>query len=60
MSRHTLRTHVERLYRKLRVTSRAELTVRLYEAYLSLVAEPGSALPPVCGHRAAGRCPLRR
>jgi len=60
MSPHTLRTHVERLYRKLRVTNRMELVIRLYESFLSLICESGSSLPPVCSQHAAGRCPLRR
>ena len=60
MSPHTLRTHVERLYHKLRVTSRVELVIRLYESFLSLICEPGSPLSPVCSQNTAGRCPLRR
>lgn len=58
MSPHTLRTHVERLYRKLRVNNRTELMIRLYESFLSLVSEPGSPLSPVCSRRTAGHCPF--
>lgn len=59
MSPHTLRTHVERLYRKLGVANRMELVICLYESFLSLTCEPGSVLPPLCGRCAAGRCPFR-
>ena len=58
MSPHTLRTHVTRLYQKLKVTSRMELAIRLYEAFLSLVCESRSRLPPFCSRYAGGRCPL--
>lgn len=60
MSPHTLRTHVERLYRKLRVSTRLELVVRLYETYFDLLLEPDSPLAPICGCRVAGQCPLHR
>ena len=60
MSPHTLRTHVTRLYQKLKVTDRMELVIRLYESFLSLVCESRSRLPPFCSRYAAGRCPLRR
>jgi DNA-binding CsgD family transcriptional regulator len=59
ISPHTLRTHVERLYRKLHVVSRMELAVRLYESYLSLTCERGSPFPPLCAHRTANGCPFR-
>jgi DNA-binding CsgD family transcriptional regulator len=58
ISPHTVHTHLERLYRKLQVSSRLELAVRLFQTLLMLTAEPGSPLPPVCGRRAAGRCPF--
>jgi len=59
MSPHTLRTHVERLYRKLGVTCRMELTVCLYESFMALTGEPDSPLPPLCPRYAAGACPLQ-
>jgi DNA-binding CsgD family transcriptional regulator len=57
ISPHTVHTYVERLYRKVGVSSRTALVVALAESYLAAVAEPGSSLAPVCGRRAAGRCP---
>ena len=60
MSPHTLRTHVIRLYQKLKVASRMELVIRLYESLLSATCEPRSPLPPICSRYVDGRCPLRR
>lgn len=60
LSAHTVHTHVERLYDKFDVDNRAALLVRLFAAFLALVASPGSPLPPLCPHYSAGRCPLRR
>jgi hypothetical protein len=60
MSPHTVRTHMERLYRKLGVRSRVEFVLRVVEQYVQVASEPGSELPPICGECMAGRCPLRR
>jgi DNA-binding CsgD family transcriptional regulator len=35
ISSHTVHTHIERIYRKLRVSSRVELVVRVFAEYLS-------------------------
>ena len=59
ISPHTVRTHVERLYRKMGVRSRVEFVVRLVDEYLRLVREAGSRLPPICADHSAGRCPFR-
>jgi DNA-binding CsgD family transcriptional regulator len=58
MSPHTVRSHMERLYRKLGVRSRVELVLRIAASFLSLTAEEGSSLPPICGK--TQRCPLCR
>jgi len=58
ISPHTVHTHLERLYHKLQVSSRLGLAVKLYQTLLVMTAEPHSPLPPICGQRAAGRCPL--
>jgi DNA-binding NarL/FixJ family response regulator len=58
ISRHTVRTYSERLYRKLGVASRVELVVRVVGEYVRLTADPDNDLPPICPHHAAGRCPL--
>lgn len=58
ISPHTVHTHLERLYHKLGVTSRVELVVHIARRHLELVSQTDSPLPPLCGNRAAGRCPL--
>jgi LuxR family maltose regulon positive regulatory protein len=35
ISTHTIHTHLERIYRKLHVSSRVELVVHVFAAYLS-------------------------
>ena len=54
-----LRTHVERLYRKLGVANRAALAIHLYESFLTLTCELDTPLDPVCSRYAAGTCPFR-
>jgi len=59
ISPHTVHTYCKRSYRKLGVTDRAELILRVMREFLSLTATAESALPPICGKRVAGRCPVR-
>jgi DNA-binding CsgD family transcriptional regulator len=59
ISPHTVHTHIDRLHRKLGVVDRVTLVLRVLDEFLSLTVAPGSALPAICAHRAAGRCPLR-
>jgi DNA-binding NarL/FixJ family response regulator len=60
VSPHTVHTYCERLYRKLAVTDRVKLVLRITDEFLALTAAPGSILPSICANRSAGRCPLRR
>src|ERR1017187_2516855 len=55
----TIHTHCRRLYRKLAVTDRAMLMLRIIQEFIALTVAPGSALPPICAKHTAGRCPLR-
>jgi DNA-binding CsgD family transcriptional regulator len=55
----TIHTYRERLYRKLGVTDRVRLVLRVMNEFLAMTTAPGSVLPSLCAHRAAGRCPLR-
>ncbi len=59
ISRHTVHTHVERLYHKLAVTDRMELVLLVVREFLRLTVVSGSVLPPICASQVAGRCPLR-
>ena len=56
MSPHTVRTHMERLYRKLSVKSRVKLVLRITQTFLALTQEDESDLPPICSKR--NGCPL--
>ena len=60
VSSHTVHTHCERLYRKLGVTGRVKLALRVMDEYIALTLAPGTILPPLCANFAVGRCPLRR
>jgi DNA-binding CsgD family transcriptional regulator len=60
VSPHTVHTHCERLYRKLGVTDRVKLVLRVMDEFLALTVAPGTVMPPICANRAAGRCPLQR
>jgi hypothetical protein len=60
MSSHTVRTHMERLYRKLWVRSRTELVLAVVGSLLAEIAQPNAYLPSICGKRSAGRCPFDR
>ena len=60
VSPHTIHTYCERLYRKLGVTDRVKLVLRITDEFLALTVAAETVLPPICANRAAGRCPLRR
>ena len=47
ISQHTVHTHLERLHRKLNVTSRPQLIARIFATYVDVVHDvPGIRLPP--------------
>jgi hypothetical protein len=52
--------HCERLYRKLAVTGRVKLVLRVMEELHALTVSPENNLPPICRNWDARRCPLRR
>ena len=58
MSPHTVRTHMERLYRKLGVKSRVKLVLRITQTFLALTEEDASELPPICSKK--NGCPFFR
>jgi DNA-binding CsgD family transcriptional regulator len=59
VSPHTVHTHCERLYRKIGVTDRVKLVLRVMNEYFALTLSSDSPLPPLCANFDAGRCPLR-
>jgi DNA-binding NarL/FixJ family response regulator len=58
VSPHTVHTHCGRLYKKLAVTDRAMLMLRIIAEFIALTVAPESTLPPLCSKRTEGRCPL--
>lgn len=58
ISPHTVRTHMERLYRKLNVQSRVDLVTTIIGSFLTMTSQPGTELRPICGELEAGRCPF--
>ena len=59
VSPHTVHTHCERLYRKVGVTGRVKLALRVIDEYIALTLAAETILPPLCANFTAGRCPLR-
>jgi DNA-binding CsgD family transcriptional regulator len=47
ISRHTVHTYLERLYRKLGATSRSQVVTRIFQQYVVLVPAPASPQPRV-------------
>lgn len=60
ISPHTVHTHVDRLHRKLNVSNRVQVVLRVTDEFLRLTASFGTDLPPVCARWQAGTCPFAR
>ncbi|MCW5554589.1 MAG: helix-turn-helix transcriptional regulator [Verrucomicrobiae bacterium] len=60
ISLHTVHTHVERLHRKLAVTNRRQLLLRVVQEFLTLTVAPENDLPPLCANHASRACPFCR
>jgi DNA-binding CsgD family transcriptional regulator len=56
ISHHTVHTHLERLFKKLRVASRTGLLVHIFATYMNLFPGSRSRLPSA--QRRSPRCPL--
>jgi DNA-binding CsgD family transcriptional regulator len=59
VSEHTVHSHFNRLFKKLRVTTRVQVVLRIMEQLLSLTMSQASCLPPVCRNRAGGDDPMQ-
>jgi len=58
LSEHTVHAHLNRLFRKLRATTRVQMVLRITSELLILTLSNDSQLPPICRNRANGRCRL--
>jgi len=58
ISEHTVHTHLNRLFKKLTVTTRTELVLRILEQMIGLTLSETGVLPPICRHHHTGGCCL--
>ena len=56
ISAHTTHTHLNRLFKKLNVTTRTELVLRIMEQMIALTLSETGVLPPICSHHRSGGC----
>jgi DNA-binding NarL/FixJ family response regulator len=59
MNEHTAHTHLNRLFKKLNITTRTELVLRIIEQLIALTLAETDVLPPICPRHQRGACPLR-
>jgi DNA-binding CsgD family transcriptional regulator len=58
ISPHTVHMHLNRLFKKLNVTSRTELVLRIVEQMVALTLSETAVLPPICPRHQSGKCCL--
>ncbi|MEI6077839.1 MAG: helix-turn-helix transcriptional regulator [Verrucomicrobiota bacterium] len=58
ISPHTVHMHMNRLFKKLNVTSRTELVLRIVEQMITLTLAETRVLPPLCPRHHTGKCCL--
>lgn len=58
ISPHTVHMHLNRLFKKLTVTSRTELVLRIVEQMVTLTLSENAVLPPICPRHHTGACCL--
>lgn len=58
ISPHTVHMHLNRLFKKLNVTSRTELVLRIVEQMVTLTLSETAVLPPICPRQHSGDCCL--
>lgn len=59
ISEHTAHVHLNHLFKKLHVTTRAQVILCVMQELLQLTISDTSVLPPICRQHANGRCPLQ-
>ena len=58
ISPHTVHMHLNRLFKKLNVTSRTELVLRIMQEMVALTLSETAVLPPICPRHHTGKCCL--
>ena len=58
ISPHTVHMHLNRTFKKLNVTSRTELVLRIVQQMVELTLSETAVLPPICPRHHTGRCCL--
>ena len=56
ISPHTVHMHMNRLFKKLNVTTRTELVLRIVEQLVALTLSETAVLPPICPRHQSGKC----
>ncbi|MEI8043733.1 MAG: helix-turn-helix transcriptional regulator [Verrucomicrobiota bacterium] len=60
ISPHTVHMHLNRLYKKLIVTSRTELVLRIVQEMVTLTLSETAVLPPICPRHRTDACCLHK
>lgn len=58
ITEHTAHTHLNRLFKKLKVSTRTELVLRVMEQMIALTLSETGVLPPICPRHHSGDCRL--
>lgn len=58
LSPHTVHMHMNRLFKKLNITSRTELVLRIVEQMVALTLSETAVLPPICPRHHTSACCL--
>lgn len=58
LSVHTVHTHLNHLFKKLTVSTRTELVLRIMEQMITLTLSETAVLQPMCHRHHSGRCCL--